>query len=94
MWRIYYDDGSVVEGNNAQEWGAAPSTGVQVVVALSPVSGSAWSYRKHGKNEAVTDRKLWTGQDEYDPFHWGVKTGSWMNHKDYMDIWDRACGDN
>ncbi|MGK2965506.1 MAG: hypothetical protein ACSLFM_07855 [Tepidiformaceae bacterium] len=36
-WRIYYGDGTTVEGTTRAEWTAAPSANVQVVVARDPL---------------------------------------------------------
>lgn len=36
-WRIYYGDGTTVEGTTKTEWNAAPSANVQVVVAKDPL---------------------------------------------------------
>ncbi len=91
-WKIYYADGSVVSGFTQHEWPAAPDVGVQVVVLMEPGS-SGWTYSQRGLNIVVTDRQLWTGQDEYDPFGWGVKYGAWLTDMDYFNLWNRACSD-
>jgi len=38
-WRIYYGDGSVVDGTSLPEWLAAPDEGVQIVTALYGFDG-------------------------------------------------------
>ena len=93
QWRIYYDDGSVWCGRNAEAWHEAPEIGVQVVVLMEAPDRPGWTYRQDGQNVPVKDRKLWTGESEYDPFGWGVKIGTWMDWDEYMDIWAKACSD-
>ena len=93
-FRIYYPDRSVVEGSNEADWRAAPSTGVQVVVAFPKSQKTRWWYPDHnGHPITVNDRDLWTGTDSFDPFGWGPKDGSLVSDADYFLIWDRACGD-
>lgn len=90
-WRIYYGNGSIVGGETAAEWAAAPDAGVQVVVLMEPPGVPHWTYERGTR--LVTDRQLWTGEDEYDPFGWGPKRGSWMAAGAYTGLWDRACSD-
>jgi hypothetical protein len=93
-FRIYYSDGSRVDGTTEQDWLAAPDVGVQVVVSF-PMEGSIrWYSEVDGENVVVRDRNLWTGVDEYDPFGFGIKTGALIDTDDYMIIWRRACGDD
>lgn len=86
MFSIYYSD-QVVHGQSKEDWLAAPSEDVQVVVE--------WRAPDQAKGElkwaGVTDRILWTGEDEYDPFGWGVKYGRWMYDHDYRQLWERAA---
>lgn len=82
-WSIYYSDGSVVIGETEDEWRAAPDHDVQVVVLHEPPVIRRWT--------GVTDRQLWTGDDEYDPFGWGKKFGSWMMREEYDRIWEVAA---
>lgn len=89
LWRIYYADGSRVEGVTAQDWRAAPDDGVQAVVRFPRQEGRSWSCR----GRVVQDRDLWTGESVYDPFGWGGKRGSLIDTDAYFAIWDRACGD-
>lgn len=89
VWRIYYADGSTVEVRDCAEWRAAPDDGVQVVVLLGPVETPRWCY----SGGPVRDRRLWTGEDVYDPFGWGVKHGSLIGDAAYLAIWERACAD-
>jgi hypothetical protein len=84
-WRIYYGDGSVVRGHSRDEWVAAPSADVQVVVLMKVPIALHWT--------GVSDRELWTGDDEYTIENWPVKRGAWMSRAQYFAIWDRACGD-
>lgn len=44
-WRIYYADGSMVEGETEADWLAAPDDGVQVVVRVPMQDGIGWSCR-------------------------------------------------
>lgn len=89
MWRIYYADGSVVRGSSAADWLSAPDTGVQVVVLMESPAMPRWTC----EGVVVRDRQLWTGEDEYDPFGWGAKRGSWLPDDEYHEIWRRACSD-
>lgn len=89
-WRIHYADGSMVCGDTPAEWMAAPSGGVQAVVLMVP-----GPLRWHIDGRNVVDRQLWTGDDEYDPFGWGVKYGSLISASAYADILGQAahgCG--
>ena len=88
MWAIYYADGSRAVGRSAEEWRAAPSDGVQVVVLYEPYPDGRRPWC------GVDDRQLWTGDDWYDPFGYGeAKAGSLMDRAEYDAIWERACGD-
>lgn len=86
---IAYADGSRRSGTTRLGWRRAPDGGVQVIAAFpGPPEPhlSKWS--------RVTDRYLWTGEDEYDPFGWGVKRGSLIPDEDYWRIWNEvAYGD-
>lgn len=87
-WRIYYGDGSVVTGTTEPEWTAAPAEDVQVVVLMEPYPHNFRPWR------GVSDRQIWTGDDTYDPFGWGVKHGKLISRRRYDAIWKRAFGDN
>lgn len=93
LWRVYYANGLVVSGKDQADWLAAPNKGVQVIVLME---SPAQSYRRWFcyKIGSIEDRQLWTGEDKYDPFGWGVKFGSWMPRADYDVIWECACGDD
>lgn len=93
-WRIYYSDGSYIEGESRDEWLSAPDNGVQVVVLMEPPQTPHRTYKKHGANVVVTDRQLWDGVDEYDPFGWGIKHGQLLDDAAFFAIWEAACGDN
>lgn len=93
-FRIYYSDGSIISGVSKKDWLAAPDNNVQVVVDLDFVGSSGWTYTIGKQNIVVKDRQLWTGEDEYDPFEFGVKTGSLIGTTAYFNIWNRACADN
>lgn len=84
-WTIYYGDGVVVHGQSNIDWQQAPNTGVQVVVCwrIPPWTNRPWA--------GVIDRELWTGDDTYDPWGWGVKFGTWLPDEDYTAIWKRAA---
>ncbi len=92
-FRIYYGNGSVISSNNKADWLNSPNNNVQVVVDLSYKGPTGWHYIPDNKPISVHDRKLWTGQDEYDPFGWGVKYSKLIETKTYFEIWNRACGD-
>lgn len=99
-WRIYYANGSVVEGSSKGDWQKAPASGVQVVVDLNPppkpfpvqdrlTSGLV------GCNRLKPNATFWTGVDTYDPFGYGrEKTGTLLSDADYFAIWERAYADN
>ncbi len=90
VWRIYYADGSVVQGKTAKEWRAAPDNGVQVVVRFKRNVPLRWHY----SGGPVRDRELWTGTDTYNPFGWEEKRGCLIEDAKYWAIWERACGDS
>jgi hypothetical protein len=95
MFRIYYSDGSVRQGESADDWAAAPYFGVQVVARLPRLDPVRWMHTgAGGHNCAVMDRDLWTGDDFFDPFLWGAKEGELLSWPDYIAVWERACGDN
>jgi len=85
-WRIYYADGSRVDGAGAAAWRRAPAEGVQVVVIFEPVQVQRFSHWPK-------DRRGLTGDDAYDPFGWGGKRGSLIDDGAYRAIWERAGGD-
>lgn len=94
LWRIYYDDPlQDYVGENQEDWIKVPVDGVQVIVLYEPPKIPHWTYPYNDKVVTVTDRQLWTGLDVYDPFGWGIKYGSLISDKDYLDIWIRACTD-
>lgn len=90
IFRIYYADGSMIEGHDAADWRAAPDDGVQAVARFPMQDGIGWSCN----GVVVRDRDLWTGEDVYDPFGWGEKRGLLIGTDDYFAIWERACGDH
>ncbi len=92
-FRIYYSDGSIVSGENREDWIKAPDTGVQVVVNLKPGGLTGWTYIVNEENKPVCGRQLYTGTDEYNPFGFGIKYGELIKTKAYFAIWNRACGD-
>lgn len=95
MWRIYYSDGSSVQGESPAAWAAAPDTGVQVVVRFPRQGLVRWHYDgDNGEPCVVRDRDLWTGDDTYDPFGWGVKYGELIDKSTYIGIWGMACADD
>lgn len=92
-WRIYYSDGSHVDGVTKADWRAAPSSGVQVVVLFEAPEHPHWTYKKDGQNIVVTDRKLLTGVDQFNLRGWGAKDGELLSDDAYFQIWEAACGD-
>ena len=90
MWtrRIYYEH-THVDVDTKDAWTAAPDEGVQVVVELCADAPVRWDC----DGKVVRDRKLWTGDDEYDPWGWGVKYGKLISDEEYFEIWRRACND-
>lgn len=94
MFRVYYSDGSVAEGNSRGNWKSAGNTGVQVVVSFPRTQPIRWHYiNSAGQVIVVEDRDLWTGEDTYNPFGFGGKTGELINDAEYFAIWERACAD-
>ena len=89
VWRIYYADGSMVQGRSRADWLAAAGEGVQVIVSTPPSRSLRW----HHSGGPVRDRDLWTGDDVYDPFGWGEKRGTLIADPHYRAIWERACAD-
>lgn len=86
MFSIYYSD-RVVHGCTARDWRDVPDHDVQVVVEWRRPSPEAGELKYVG----VFDRVLHTGEDEYDPFGWGVKFGKWMVWDAYQAVWERAA---
>lgn len=86
--RIYYAPGTVsgdrLDLTDAVGWRAAPDGGVQVVVRMEPYPDGRrpWAGVEH--------RQIWTGQDTYDPFGWGSKTGTLIDDAAYHALWNRA----
>lgn len=88
FWRIYYSDGSFIDGRTQEDWVRAPYLGVQVIVL----------YKKPGLHErrwtGIEDRYLWMGDDFYDPFGWGEKEGELISDEEYLNLWmEAAYGD-
>jgi len=82
---VWYADGSVLDGSSREDYLAMPAEGVQVIAEWrTPASHQR---RWH----LVDDRYLWTGEDEYDPFDWGVKRGSLLPDDAYFAIWNDAA---
>lgn len=84
-WYIFYEDELVVWGRHGFDWLNAPSEGVQYVVLMEPYPDGRRPWR------GVDDRQIWTGDDEYDPFGWGVKYGSLIDDAIYYGMWDRVA---
>lgn len=99
MFRIYYADGTMVEGSTAKDWRAAPRRGVQVVVDLQPPP------RPFPKEERFTsgivgctrikpDATFYTGVDVYDLGFGQPKLGELLDDSTYAAIWERAFADH
>lgn len=81
VWSIHYPN-YMFTGETAADWRRAPDTQLQVVRGPSDYEGGGgWIGVRHD------DRSLWTGQDEYDPFGWGIKYGSAIDDDLYWRIW-------
>jgi len=93
-WIIFYSNRSVVSGVSEQDWLDAPDKGVQVVVLCEPTSYRGWMGVPFDPVTGLADRQLWTGEDTYDPFGWGVKYGSLISDATYFKIWERASRGN
>lgn len=87
---VVYEKQDVVVGETRDDWRALPDDGVQVVARWPRELPVRWSCDA----VPVTDRDLWTGEDSYDPFGWGVKKGSLLTDEQYLTCWRRACGHN
>lgn len=86
MFTIFYSD-AVCHGLTAEDWRALSDHDVQVVVEWRPPVQARGELRYAG----VHDRMLWSGEDTYDPFGWGVKFGRWMDYGAYMALFERAA---
>ncbi len=89
-WSISYRD-RVINGRTAAGWRRAPDNGLQVVRSRAPFAtddggGGGWV-------GVGPDRRLWTGDSEYDPFGFGVKYGSSISDDEYWRIWCEAAYD-
>jgi hypothetical protein len=94
-WRIYYS-ASTFDGETQQDWEAAPSTDVQVIVVFEPrpeppnlpdrfTTGFVFTHRQ--------DVTFYTGIDDYDPLNYGsFKSGSLLSDTDYLSVWEQAYG--
>ena len=84
LWALFYSD-RVVTGRSREDWRAAPSEDVQVLVLMEApaVTERRWTN--------VSDRKIWTGDSEYE-LHpgWGVKKGRLLPDSEYDRIWREA----
>lgn len=91
---LYYP-GSVVRGPHSHEtWEAGPDDELQVVVLMEPPAVPCRTYPgPDGHPVLVTDRRLWEGEGELDPFGWGPKRGSLLSDGEFRAIWVRACTD-
>lgn len=78
---VFYRDG-VRFCRTPLGWERLPDHGVQVVAAWPRTQPRRWTN--------VEDRDIWTGEDEYDPFGWGVKYGSLIDADEYERIWREA----
>lgn len=94
MFSIFYSDGRR-DGINADDWRSHPVDRVQAVVLWKHNHYLGWSGvpRVVVDDDVVADRHLWTGLDEYDPFGWGIKYGSLIDDRAYLDIYKKAAGD-
>ncbi len=89
-FRVYYDDGTTAQGHHYKTWQAARVDGVQVVISWPPKQRMRWK----GPKGPVRDRDMWTGEDVYDPFGWGLKYGRLISDEKYKAIWNKACADS
>ena len=81
---IYYGDGTTRSGTKKADWVKAPNTNVQVVVEwrTPSVTERPWTL--------VLDRYIWTGDETYDPFGYGAKSGALIFDQQYTAIWQSA----
>lgn len=86
MFSIFYSE-RVAHGATRNDWIWLPDHDVQVVVDWRPPNQMAGELCYAG----ITDRVLYTGLDEYDPFGWGVKYGAWMYDYDYGQLFEIAA---
>lgn len=92
-FKIYYSDTEYF-GNGQQDWEAAPSTDVQVIVVFEPrpeppnlpdrfTTGFVFTHRQ--------DVTFYTGVDDYDPLNYGsFKSGSLLSDSEYLSVWELA----
>lgn len=92
VWAIFYGNGSVFVGATRNDWRKAPASGVQAVVEYVPYDPlpDGHPFRPW---LGVEDRRIWTGEDSYDPFGWGAKSGSLIDPAVYETIWRAAFYD-
>jgi len=86
MWAIFYEGGRVF-GETEEDWKFAREDGVQAIVLYETPLSLRWSC----EGQVVRDRQLWTGEDTYDPFGWGLKRGSLISDVAYWRIWKEAA---
>jgi len=90
FWRIYYADGSFVQGvgRSRATWVRAPAEGVHsVVLYRAPDPRAPWRNRFRGVEDA---RTIWTGEDEYRLANWPIKQGELQSDEDYFTIAERV----
>ncbi len=85
-WSISYPD-RVVHGRTAGGYRRAPKYRVQVICGPGGhPDGGGWI-------GVGPDRSLWTGEETYDPFGFGIKYGSAIDDDLYWRIWCEAAYD-
>lgn len=96
-WRIYYGNGHVVDGKNADDWREAPNHDVQVIVVEEPRPDPLPEDLRRHKGIVGCAKKhvtFYTGVDAYDPLGYGkLKLGSLLPREKYDAIWEWAYGD-
>lgn len=94
-FRIYYGDGSVYDGSSKEDWIAAPSENVQVVVLLVPWPEPPYpnAMETGWVGCARRDRQFYTGVDQFDPLGTGQpKRGKLLPDEQYWKMWEEAYG--
>lgn len=90
-WAIFYAAGSVVRGTTPDDWSRAPTDGVLHVTCEDGHGNGSMYEGEDGRNVSVTERSVWTGTEDFDPFGWGPKSGVLVDDATYWRTYREAC---
>lgn len=94
-FRIYYGDGSTVDGATPQDWLTVPGEDVQVVAVFEPRPVPARPLQTGIVGCPRFDRTFYCGLDSYDPLNTGRQIlGRLIDDDEFRSIWNRAYGDD